>query len=440
MDIELTADQILTLAPDASSSSAGKKLANAKNWKNVGQSPEALWGECQGSALYQVRVELSSFAIQCSCPSRKLPCKHGLGLLLLAVNSPSTVPNTEPPEWITTWLAKRATTSKRKEAKTESKEGQPATSEPTAAQKKTAEKRLAQVTMGIDRLDLWLNDIVRNGLGKLETQPAKFWEGQKAQMEDAQAKGLANRIAHLSTIPNASANWPEKLLSHMGQLTLLTQAFRTIDQLEPALQEDVRQLIGWSLKEDEVIARGERVTDEWLIVGQTLEEEDRGRSQRTWLLGTTSRRPALILQFAFAGATFAERYPVGVRQKADLVFWPGAYPHRAILEKRLGGVNTITERLPGAETIDAFLEEIATIFARQPWRDRFLCTLNNVIPYCTKDQWYLYDSQGQSLPLANEHWQLMARAGGMPVDFVGEWDGEALLPLGILVENNYHAL
>ncbi|HLG61507.1 MAG TPA: SWIM zinc finger family protein [Ktedonosporobacter sp.] len=447
MGIQLTADQVLTMAPDASSSAAGKKLANAKNWKNLGQSPEALWGECQGSALYQVRVDLSSLTIQCSCPSRKLPCKHGLGLLLLAVNTPSTVPTTEPPEWITAWLAKRAATSKRKEAKTEAKE--PASSESdagrlnskqAAAQKKTAEKRLSQVTMGIDRLDLWLNDIVRNGLGKLETQPAKFWASQKALMEDAQAKGLANRVARMADIPNSSPDWPEKLLAHLGQLALLTQAFRRLDQLDPALQEDVRQLIGWSLKEDEVIMRGEKVTDNWLILGQTTEDEDRGRSQRTWLLGTTSKRQALLLQFSFAGAAFAEQYPIGIQQTADLVFWPGAAPHRAILTARRGDVSAITESFPTAETIEDFFEEMATTLAHQPWRDRFLCTLHNVIPFCTGDQWYICDSNNQMLPLVEEHWKLMALAGGWPVDFVGEWDGEALLPLGMLADHKYHAL
>lgn len=80
----------------------------------------------------------------------------------------------EPPEWISTWLAKRAAASKRKETQ----ESPNATSSPTATatQRKTAEKRLAQVNKGIELLDLWLNDLVRNGLGNLETQPATFWE------------------------------------------------------------------------------------------------------------------------------------------------------------------------------------------------------------------------------------------------------------------------
>ena len=84
----ITPEQALALAPDSSSATAGKKLAVAKHWKNLGRTPTALWGECQGSALYQVRVDLNGMAVKCSCPSRKLPCKHGLGLILLSVNQP----------------------------------------------------------------------------------------------------------------------------------------------------------------------------------------------------------------------------------------------------------------------------------------------------------------------------------------------------------------
>src|ERR1019366_9585573 len=136
------------MAPDSSSATAGKKLGNAKLWQNIGQSPAALWGECQGSALYQVRIDLSTLSLQCSCPSRKLPCKHGLGLLLLAATSPSDVPETDAPEWITSWLANRAAATQRKETP------KPAGAPPSAAQVKTAEKRMAQVTHGIEHLDL----------------------------------------------------------------------------------------------------------------------------------------------------------------------------------------------------------------------------------------------------------------------------------------------
>src|SRR5579883_930249 len=227
VDIHLTSDQVLAMAPDASSAAAGKKQNNPKLWRNLGRSADALWGECQGSALYQVKVELTSLTAQCSCPSRKLPCKHSLGLLLLAATDRSAIPTAEPPEWVKDWLAKRQASSARKQAHAEKKAS--GATPPSADQRKTAEKRLATIKKGLDGLDLWLNDLVRQGLASVQTQPASFWERQAARLRDAQAPALDTRVRKLAELPNASTNWPEKLLAELGKMALLTHAFRLED-------------------------------------------------------------------------------------------------------------------------------------------------------------------------------------------------------------------
>lgn len=433
----------MILAPDTSSATAGKKLANTRHWKSLGQSADALWGECQGSALYQVRVATATLTIKCSCPSRKQPCKHGLGLLLLAANDPKAISESVPPDWVQDWLAKREATAKRKETREEQAATGSDSSEPTAAQQKTAAKRATQVNKGIEQFDLWLNDLVRNGLGSLEAQPATFWEKQAAQMVDAQAGGLASAVRRLAAIPNASANWPEKLLGQIGKLALLSEAYQHLDRLDASLQDDVRQFIGWSLKEDEVLARGEAVTDDWLIVGQIVEEQERGRAQRTWLSGINTRRSALLLQFSFNKAPFSETYPVGASLPARLAYWPGVQQQRALIAQRQGEIRLWMERLPGAETIEEFLDEVATTLAGCPWRERFLCTLRDVVPIYEResDSWHLRDREGQGLPLIKgEHWQMLALSGGKPIDFAGEWDGERLIPLGSVVDSTYSIL
>lgn len=325
MEIQLTSDQVLAMAPDASSASAGKKHGSTKLWKNLGMSAEALWGECQGSALYQVKVELASLTSQCSCPSRKLPCKHCLGLLLLAATNKAALPEAEPPEWVTSWLAKRQANSVRKQERAVKVADEP----PSEAQLKTAEKRLTSVKKGLDGLDLWLNDLVRQGLASVENQSSSFWEHQAARLRDAQAGALDTRVRHLAEIPKATSNWAEKLLGELGKIALLTHAFRQEEQLEPGMREELRQLIGWTLKQDEVNARGETVQDDWLILGQLLEDDERGKAQRTWLVGLRSQRPAMILQFSFAGQPFAEHFALGSHQEAELTFWPGVTPLRA---------------------------------------------------------------------------------------------------------------
>ncbi|MRT44910.1 SWIM zinc finger family protein, partial [Xylella fastidiosa subsp. multiplex] len=87
--VRWSADQVLALAPDAASRKAGSKLGAAGPWSEAGSSDEgAVWGLCKGSGSkpYQTVVDLADAAgpaYKCSCPSRKFPCKHALGLLLL---------------------------------------------------------------------------------------------------------------------------------------------------------------------------------------------------------------------------------------------------------------------------------------------------------------------------------------------------------------------
>ncbi|MET9069159.1 SWIM zinc finger family protein, partial [Streptosporangium sandarakinum] len=78
-------DQVLALAPDASSQKAAQGVSSPGKWSGAGATAGALWGECRGSGSkpYLACVDLSEPAYRCSCPSRKFPCKHALGLLLL---------------------------------------------------------------------------------------------------------------------------------------------------------------------------------------------------------------------------------------------------------------------------------------------------------------------------------------------------------------------
>ncbi len=441
--MDLTVDGALALAPDAAAAAAGKKLARPGSWQGLGRSDTALWGECQGSALYQARVDLSDLTAACSCPSRKLPCKHSLGLLLLAAGSPDALPVAEPPEWVAAWLARRAAAAaKRAGAPAAATDTAPAPKQETAARSTRPDKRAAAVAAGLDALDLWLDDLVRGGLASVDTQPAAFWERQAARLVDAQAPGVAARLRRLAGIPHASPDWPARLLAALGRLALLTEAYRRLDALDPALQEDVRAAIGWTLKEAEVAARGEAVADNWIAVGQYTYGEDRLRVRRAWLLGTGTRRAALVLQFAAGSAPFPATLPPGACQQAELSYWPSAYSQRALIRARHDAPTTWRGTLPGAASLEEFLAEVARATARQPWLDRILCVLNGAVPLLNEaDRWFVRDRAGCALPLVKgEHWDLLALSGGHPVDLAAEWDGDALRPLSVVADNVYYPL
>ncbi|MGZ3675461.1 MAG: SWIM zinc finger family protein, partial [Ktedonobacterales bacterium] len=140
---------------------------------------------------------------------------------------------------------------------------------------------------------------------------------------------------------------------------------------------------------------------------------------------------------------FAETLVPGTHQEATLAFFPSANPLRAQIEARTGEVAPIAGRLPGCDSIDAFLGAVAETLARQPWQDRFLCVLRNVtiVPHGEGGRWRVRDGNGVALPLVDgDYWRLLAISGGHPVDFAGEWDGERLRVLGIATSDMYYPL
>ncbi len=449
MALTISSEQVLALAPDASAAAAGRKLASTRQWRSLGCNTQALWGECQGSALYQVRADLATLSVKCSCPSRKQPCKHGLGLLLLGAASPEALAEGEPPEWVATWLARPAPAAMPRAAAPRAISAPtalaPAAAAAAAAAGKRAEKRQRLVRAGIETLDLWLHDLIRNGLGQVEAQPAAFWESQAARLVDAQAPGLAARLRAMAEIIHASDDWPQRLLDALGQLALLTHAYSRLDMLDSTLREDVRQLVGWTLMADEVAARGEHLSDEWLTRGQWIDDAERVRVQRTWLLGAQSGRLALVVQFSAVGQPFGETFLPGARFAGELCFWPSAYPLRARVASRAEAAPEplcALDTAQGHASVEAFLTVWAEALARQPWLDRLGCALRDVTPIPTPEgDWLLADHAGAALPLAGDaHWRLLALSGGRPLDLLGEWDGTRLLPLGALAEGMFTPL
>jgi uncharacterized Zn finger protein len=187
-------EQILSMAPDESSKKSGKELANASKWVKREISERALWGECQGSGKlpYQTQVDLINVAFKCSCPSRKFPCKHGLGLLLLYARDKKIFSSAAEPDWVTGWLDKRG---ERDEKKSEKKEKEKKI-DPTAHAKRQ-ENRLKRVEDGMMELRLWIKDIVRNGLLNIPGKDSSYFETMSKRTVDAQAPGLAAMIRSL---------------------------------------------------------------------------------------------------------------------------------------------------------------------------------------------------------------------------------------------------
>lgn len=443
--VRWSADQVLALAPDAASRKAGSKLGAAGPWSGAGSCEEGtVWGLCKGSGSkpYQTIVDMADpagLAYKCSCPSRKFPCKHALGLLLLWAGEDDTVPTvTEPPDWAEQWIAGRR---KRAEDKRATGEGSsPATADPEAARRR-AERRAERVTAGATELEQRLTDLLRGGLAPAEQTGYGLWEETAARMVDAQAPGLAARVRELGAIPASGPGWPVRLLEECALLHLLDQGWLRRDRLPESLAATVRARVGLPASAD-----GPPVRDRWLVLAQYDTADAKLTTRRIWLHGADSGRTALLLSYGAAGRTPELALPVGLALEAELSAYPGAGEHRAALGERFASPAPLPVRPPGLTTAGAAARYGEALRA-DPWLESVPVTLGRVVPVPDGDSWQLADVEGEgALPLSPAArarpglWRLVALSGGAPVTVFGECGHRGFTPLTAWPEHTGEAV
>ena len=439
MSANWTQEQILALAPDATSAKNGKTLATFRKWSSLGCNEKATWGECQGSGKnpYLTQIDLTEPAFKCSCPSRKFPCKHGIALFLLFVNEKQLFTQNSPPEWVNQWLEARSQRQVKKEEKVKIEEKVKKEASPDA-QAKRAAKRLDKVTAGMQDLEVWLRDLVSNGLAAAQEKPYSFWDDAFSRLVDAQAPGVARLVKEMASISHSGAGAHERLLSQLGRVYLLIEAFKRLETLTKQVQTDIRTQIGFSQSQQELSTQ-QGVDDSWLILGQSLTEEDRLKIQRTWLWGKQTQQKALILNFAHGSQPLDTSLVPGSCINAELVFFESAYPLRAIVKTRQEAVTQV-DTMPGYSNISTMVGEYSQALASNPWIEQFPAPIRGVIPIKQNDNWFVRDEEKHLLPLKSRfknNWQLLAFSGGYPIDIFGEWDGESFLPLSLWIDERF---
>jgi hypothetical protein len=440
----LNAEQILALAPDAASAKAGSQLSTPGKWSGLGFSGDAMWGECQGSGKvpYRTQIDLVELAFKCSCPSRKFPCKHGLGLYLLHAAQPALFGAVETPPWVVDWLQGRRGRREKKEEKAGSTAAPtPEEAAALAAQaRKREDKREQNIAKGLAELRTWLEDLARDGLATVRERGPGYWETIAARMVDAQAGALGTRLRRASGLCFQSTNpsWEAQLGSELSLLYMLTEAYGRLDQLPPLLQADVRALVGWSVTQEEVLAQP-AIEDCWQVLAQTTDEEGRIRSRSTWLRGLRSGRWALLLHYAAGAQGFDLPLSPGTRFDGALCFYPGACPLRALIKEQ-AGLGSIGGMPVDAPSLDTTLDDYASALACQPFLERYPMLLAGVLPD-SLDRTRVRTADGRELrlhPAFRHAVYLLALSGGHPLTLVGEWDGAHLLPLAVWHEERLY--
>src|SRR5215470_17577820 len=211
--------ELLGRGTSATQVAAASALARPERWRSLHMEGDAVWGEIVGTAPYRVACLPAEPAFSCTCPSQRSgrqPCKHALALLMTFARAPDAFAAAVAPAWVVEWAAARARRAARKPVEE--------IVDPEAQARRVAERE-ARIAAGLDELERWLGDLVRNGLAGLDAKPYAFWDAPGARLVDAQAPGLARRVRGLygavSIALGGNPTWPERLLERLGLLHLL---------------------------------------------------------------------------------------------------------------------------------------------------------------------------------------------------------------------------
>jgi hypothetical protein len=426
-----SSEQVLALAPDASSAAAGRRLAAPGPWTATGASlsPAAVWGVCAGSGStpYQTVIDLSEPAFRCSCPSRKFPCKHALGLLLLW-SAGAVTDQAQPGAAAAEWLATRA----ERAAKRPAAQGTPnpgddrasgGPADPEAAAQRAAQRE-QRVAAGVADLDQWLADRIRTGLAGAERAGYGYTDQVAARLVDAQAPGLAGAVRRLGSVAASGEGWAGRLLTELALIRLLTTGHARLAQLPEPLAATIRSRIGYPIRTKDVLATPP-LRDRWTVLSLQDEADDRLIARRVHLHGAQTQADAIVLSFSAGGQPLDSSLVPGTSLDADLHFYPGAFPLRALVGTRHSDPGPIGD-LDGA-SLAGVVTAWASALAADPWITELPIVISGVVPAPpppgAAGSWYLTGRDGDAVPLRSSDslWTLLSISGGHPVTVAGAY-------------------
>jgi hypothetical protein len=456
-----TPEQVLSLAPNRAAAMAATAVADPAAWSGAGCDDRAVWGAYIATAAepYEVAVDLTGPAFRCSCPSRRVPCKHCLGLLLLHANHVVAPANRLP--FVAQWLQRRGDQQSESAVAVPDGEGgeempaaversriggtTPRRAPPDAGPDTRRLERAERMAAGLRELDRWLADRVRGGLTAGELMDEATWDRVAARLVDAQCGGLANRVRRVASKVGQHARWHEDVLEELAILHALAVGAQRTGHLPIDLADGLHAAAGLTTAKDDVL-ESVPTTALWTVVGESRVGEGRITVQRTWLMAESASgdgRPtwALVLAFGAFGNEVETEYAVGQRLHAD-VHW---YPASARLRALVGRQHAEASRAAGAPTPQALADALAACgwaLAREPWLERYPVCVSVVPAPLGNGRWALVDGTG-SLPVVPGFWRLaeiVAASGGRPITVMGEWSNEGVLPLTLWTDGQVISL
>lgn len=236
---KITKEYIEQHAPDLSTIKNAQGLSKKGLFLNHSRNQEddLYFAECSGSgkSTYKVSADFlkeNQPIFRCSCPSRKLPCKHSIGLLEEILKG-KTFNISDIPQDI---LNKREKQEKRKE-NAEKRASEPA--KPKKINKTARLKKINKQLEGLEIAQTMVDELLSKGLSLVESTPIKYYKDIAKTFGNYYLTGVQDCVLDLITaIKNIEAkekNYQEVLLILVKINTLVK---KSRDFLNQSLQDE----------------------------------------------------------------------------------------------------------------------------------------------------------------------------------------------------------
>jgi hypothetical protein len=307
---------------------------------------------------------------------------------------------------------------------------------------KRADTRMRQVDAGVIELEQWLEDQVRNGIMDTPAKIYQFTSSIKARMEDAKAAGLATLVRNLEKINFFAEGWQIDFLQQLVNIQIVLDIYKNLDAQSIDFQQDIKNIIGWNIKKDEVLAT-EKFGDQWVCLAREVVEEYKGlTAERCWLWGVRSNKVALILNYAGGyGPPLTTSHEVGKTYIGDLCYYPSAFPMRALFFEM--NETAAFQAVNGFKDFSTFFSSKINLQKRYPLLKALPVVFSNVNTLIANKKVFIVDNQSFMIEVTNDIENILpifAASSGMTMSVFGLFENEKLKLLSAWIGNDFYKI
>ena len=268
--MNITKEFIASVSINQAAVNNGANLVKKNSFANliIDQNKTFISGECAGSGKTPYFcsadfVNSQSPVFRCSCPSRQIPCKHVIGLMLAFAEGHAFTPSDIPDEILQkrNAIEKRATKAKEKQVADTPKEK-------SAAWVRVAIKKIDAQLVGIEEGEKLLYSITATGIGTMDAKSIKHITDIVKQLDSYFIAGIQSEFYHLTSLVSQTEKDYTEISAKICKLHSLLATAKTYltnkkaAPHQPDTTSEIEEQIGHPWKLNELAQWGESGTIE----------------------------------------------------------------------------------------------------------------------------------------------------------------------------------